>query len=161
LGVADVVFAVFKVDDQLVLTLCQLILLLLTAVQGATTGFIRTVTNQSTLGFIGPLPATFEKLEGDVGTILASGKLRQTQIDDIATAWVDCHIQYIGADSNQLGASLSFRQRARCLIAANGRDITLEIFGCSGCRRLGQLSRRGLFLAGFGWQRRLTIVLIP
>src|SRR5690606_20284197 len=104
LDVVDAVCAVGQIDDQLVFTFGKLILLLRAAVERATAGLIRAVANQTALRHVKTLAAAFEKLEWNIGVILTPRKLRQMQFDNVATAWVDGHVQYIRADPNEFFA---------------------------------------------------------
>ncbi|MNH05077.1 hypothetical protein D3C79_643910 [compost metagenome] len=104
LDVVDTGIAELQVDDQLVLTLGQLITFLISGIQRtARRTCIRAVgASQTALCQVSTLTTVVEQLERNVRMVLTAWVLRQHQLGDVTTFGIDSQIEDISLDPNQV-----------------------------------------------------------
>ncbi|MCY1415648.1 hypothetical protein D9M71_311400 [compost metagenome] len=162
LDVVDAVVAELQVDDQLVLTISQLITFLIGGVQRTTAWTcIRTIgTGQAALGQISTLATVVEQLERNVRMILTARILGQHQLGDVTTVWIDSQVEDVSFDPNQVFADGNRSQFGRAGFSVGAWHIGAgaSVAGLRGVRQ-GRGSVAGSSI--LSRQGSLAVVLVP
>ena len=155
LDVADALIGVAQIDDQLLLTVGQLVLARFAAPAGTTGAAVRRdVADQAALCHVGAAAAVVEQLERHLGILLMARVFRQAQLHDIAADRVDGQLQHVGADADQLiaaggighlaGLRLGLLGHGHVVVERAGLRIRQIADGVAGnvilCRRQGRLA---------------------
>ena len=162
LDVIDAVLAELQVDNQLILTVSQLITFLLRGVN-RTTGraCVRTVgADQAALCQISTLAAVVEQLKRHIRTVLTTWIQWQSQLSNVTALWIDRQIEHVGFDLDQILAGSDWRFHRCAGIAGGTRNIVTggSVIARNGVRQTG-CSRTGSNI--LSRQGSLAIILVP